>query len=165
MAAPTCLADELRMLKQLCGEGVLEKDEFEEKKRAMLGLPPRNAKRRAAPPTPAPPLATDPALDQRVRDFKRTWRPGDQRHKGKFTSWEDDRYIELLRTHGQPTLHNPRAREAFLAEFGYRTTMSVLAHVNAFNINEYKAWRKDTNGSKWEGFDWKPRTFVRLAWK
>ena len=164
MAAPSELADELRVIQQLCDEGILTGDMAEEKKRAMLGLP-VSRPAPTATTTKAPTATTvDPALEQRVRDAKRAWRPGDKLHKGKFTSWEDAKYIELLKTNGQPLLQNPRAREAFLAEFGYRTRMSVLAHVNAFNIDEYKAWRKSSKG-EWAGFDLKPRTFVRLAWK
>ena len=41
----------------------------------------------------------------------------------------------------------------FLEEFCYRAEKSVTAHVNAFNIGAYKAWRA-ANGGQWVHFAW-----------
>ena len=73
--------------------------------------------------------------------------------RGSFTDWEDAKYLELLILHGQPKKENPPAMKKFLEEFCYRAKAGVTAHVNAFNVGAYKAWRA-ANGGQWVHFAW-----------
>lgn len=76
---------------------------------------------------------------------------------GKFTKEEDALYLRLLKEHGQPVNDNPRAAALFEAAFWQRKKNSITAHINAFNLKEYKEWR-EVNGGKtapWGGFEWK----------
>ena len=101
-------------------------------------------------------MARYPAHDRRVlagegrlggRQYRRTTWTGRGRQeppppfRGSFTDWEDAKYLELLIRYGQPLKANPPAMKKFLEEFGYRAKASVTAHVNAFNVGAYKAWR------------------------
>ena len=76
-----------------------------------------------------------------------------EQFRGSFTDWEDAKYLKLLIRYGQPLKANPPAKKAFLEEFAYRSEASVTAHVNAFNVGAYKAWRA-ANGGRWAGFAW-----------
>ena len=248
MAEESERAKELRELKKLRDDGVIDEDEWKEKKRQVLGQPWVPAKREAppadaspadaaatppkkkakppsatpppaqpasidltndteAPPPPAaappvappvaPPAAMPPPIaalltaaraiaqpprgitanpaalaryrahDQHVLRARDDWEAflsadnvdsGDddeppQQFRGSFTDWEDDKYLKLLIRYGQPLKANPPAMKEFLEEFGYRAKASVTAHVNAFNVGAYKAWRA-ANGGRWAGFAW-----------
>ena len=237
------MAKELRELKKLRDDGVIDKSLFMEKSRQVLGLPALPAKRappadaadtppkKAKPPSPsatpppaqpasidltndteapppaaaappvappvAPPaampppiaalltaaraiaqpprgitanqaaLARFPAHDRDVLEKRDLWDAVDATFgqdsdddsepleplTGSFTDWEDAKYLELLIRYGQPKKENPPAMRKFLEEFCYRAEKSVTAHVNAFNIGAYKAWRA-ANGGRWAGFAW-----------
>ena len=109
-------------------------------------------------------MARYPAHDRRVLEARDLWDSVDAGHgqddseppppfRGSFTDWEDAKYLELLIRYGQPLKANPPAMKEFLEEFGYRAKASVTAHVNAFNVGAYKAWRA-ANGGRWAGFAW-----------
>ena len=109
-------------------------------------------------------LARYPAHDRRVLEARDLWDSVDAGHgqddseppppfRGSFTDWEDAKYLELLIRYGQPLKANPPAMKKFLEEFGYRAKASVTAHVNAFNVGAYKAWRA-ANGGQWAPFAW-----------
>jgi hypothetical protein len=229
------MAKELRELKKLRDDGVIDESLFMEKSRQVLGLPALPAKRKAPPaatpppkmakpPPPAQPASIDltndteapppaaappvappvappaampppiaalltaaraiaqpprgitsnpaalarfPAHDREVLEKRDLWDAVDatfgqdsdddseppEPFKGSFTDWEDAKYLELLIRYGQPLKANPPAMKKFLEEFGYRAKASVTAHVNAFNVGAYKAWRA-ANGGRWAGFAW-----------
>ena len=109
-------------------------------------------------------LARFPAHDRRVLEARDLWDAVDAGHgqddseppppfRGSLTDWEDAKYLKLLIRYGQPLKANPPAMKEFLEEFGYRAKASVTAHVNAFNVGAYKAWRA-ANGGRWAGSAW-----------
>ena len=140
--------------------------------------PKKKARVDAAPAAPAPAIvqpprgitsdaaamARYPAHDRRVLEARDLWDSVDAGHgqddseppppfRGSLTDWEDAKYLKLLIRYGQPLKANPPAMKEFLEEFGYRAKASVTAHVNAFNVGAYKAWRA-ANGGRWAGFAW-----------
>ena len=70
---------------------------------------------------------------------------------GKFTREEDERMRKLLVEYGQPCKKNQPAVAAFAQAFPDRSQPSWSAHVNAFNLGEYKEWQA-SNGGAWAGF-------------
>jgi len=116
-----------------------------------------------------------PARDQEVLRARDDFGAADGEYElplleGRFTDWEYDIYLYLLKKYGQPLKENFYAVREFKREFNYRKWESVRAHVNRFNGSKktyrtgprggkvestvYKDWVA-ANGGEWVGFPWR----------
>ena len=117
---------------------------------ARFKAEPAAGKRRAAGAAAARPASrrrTDDANEVDV-DTLPPFKGGNATGK-MFTDEEDERYLALLNKYGQPKKANPSNwKEAFGRHFPERSLQSWAAHVNAFNVGEYKAWQA-ANPGRW----------------
>jgi hypothetical protein len=98
----------------------------------------------------AAPTTTGPRLTQQtlfggqappVREDKGNWAP------------HDERYLELLKKHGQPCSGNESGLKAFSEAFPTRTDGSIKGHISVFNVQDYKKWQQGEGQGKWGGWD------------